>query len=151
MWLKCLSVPHVFDQAIAMELQADGLFAGHTSPAYANMVGPFGGISAAQMMNAVLLHPDRLGEPVSLTINFAAALAPGPFVVSARAVRTNRSTQHWIVEVLQGGETVLTRYRVHRIAAGNLERGRGSHAQGPRARPGFQWPGPHADGVGQAL
>ena len=52
------------------------------------------------MMNAVLLHPDRLGEPVSLTINFAAALAPGPFVVSARAVRTNRSTQHWIVEVL---------------------------------------------------
>jgi acyl-CoA thioesterase len=91
-----------------MELQANGTFAGHTSPAYANMVGPFGGISAAQMMNAVLLQQDRLGEPVSLTINFAAALAPGPFVVAARAARTNRSTQHWLVEVLQGGETVLT-------------------------------------------
>jgi acyl-CoA thioesterase len=91
-----------------MERQADGTFAGHTSPAYANMVGPFGGISAAQMMNAVLLHPDRLGEPVSLTINFAAALEPGPFVVAARAARTNRSTQHWIIEVLQGGQTVLT-------------------------------------------
>ncbi|MEI8159370.1 MAG: thioesterase family protein, partial [Burkholderiales bacterium] len=99
---------HVFDQAIAMERQADGTFAGHTSPAYANMVGPFGGISAAQMMNAVLLHPDRLGEPVSLTVNFAAALEPGPFLVAARAARTNRSTQHWIIEVLQGGETVLT-------------------------------------------
>ena len=53
-----------------MELQTDGTFVGHTSPAYANMVGPFGGISAAQMMNAVLLHPQRLGDPVSLTINF---------------------------------------------------------------------------------
>jgi acyl-CoA thioesterase len=91
-----------------MERQADGTFAGHTSPAYANMVGPFGGISAAQAMNAVLLHPDRLGEPVSLTINFAAALEPGPFLVAARAARTNRSTQHWIIEVLQGGQTVLT-------------------------------------------
>ncbi len=91
-----------------MERQANGTFAGHTSPAYANMVGPFGGISAAQMMNAVLLHPDRLGEPVSLTVNFAAALEPGPFVVAARAARTNRSTQHWIIEVLQGGQTVLT-------------------------------------------
>ncbi len=99
---------HDFDQAIAMEPQADGTFIGHTSPAYANMVGPFGGISAAQMLNAVLVHPQRLGDPVSLTINFAAALAPGSFVVAARAARTNRSTQHWIIEVLQGGETVLT-------------------------------------------
>ena len=99
---------HDFDQAIAMEPQADGTFVGHTSPAYANMVGPFGGISAAQMLNAVLVHPQRLGDPVSLTINFAAALAPGSFVVAARAARTNRSTQHWIIEVLQGGETVLT-------------------------------------------
>jgi len=99
---------HVFDQAIALEFQPDGTFAGHTSADYANMVGPFGGISAAQMLNAVLLHPQRLGEPVSLTINFAAALAPGPFVIEARAARTNRSTQHWMIEVRQDGETVLT-------------------------------------------
>lgn len=99
---------HVFDQAIALEPQADGSFVGHTSAAYANMVGPYGGISAAQMLNAVLLHPQRLGDPVSLTINFAAALAIGPFTVQARAARTNRSTQHWIIEVLQDGETVLT-------------------------------------------
>jgi acyl-coenzyme A thioesterase PaaI-like protein len=92
---------HAFDQAIAWSYRADGSFAGHTSAAYANMVGPFGGISAAQMMNAVLLHPDRLGEPVSLTINFAAAWHHGPFTVQARAARTNRSTQHWIIEVLQ--------------------------------------------------
>ena len=104
---KTLST-HFFDQAIAMEWQADGTFAGHTSAAYANMVGPFGGISAAQMLNAVLLHPQRLGDPVSLTVNFAAALSHGPFVVTARAARTNRSTQHWVIEVQQNGETVLT-------------------------------------------
>ena len=99
---------HVFDQAVALVQQADGTFAGHTSAAYANMVGPFGGISAAQVMNAVLLHPQRLGEPVSLTINFAAALSDGPFVIDARPARTNRSTQHWIIDVQQNGESVLT-------------------------------------------
>ena len=30
------------------------------------------------------------------------------FTVQARAARTNRSTQHWIIEVLQAGEIVLT-------------------------------------------
>jgi hypothetical protein len=53
---------HPFDQAIALELQPDGHWLGHTSPAYANMVGPYGGITAAQMLNAVLLHPKRLGD-----------------------------------------------------------------------------------------
>lgn len=74
---------------------------GHTSAAYANMVGPFGGITAAQALQAVMLHPDRLGEPVSFTGNFAAALADGPFVAEATPARTNRSTQHWIVTLSQ--------------------------------------------------
>jgi hypothetical protein len=48
------------------------------------MVGPFGGVTAAQALNAVLQHPQRLGEPVALTVNFCAALADGPFAVTAR-------------------------------------------------------------------
>ncbi|HEY9094695.1 MAG TPA: thioesterase family protein, partial [Hydrogenophaga sp.] len=36
-----------FDSAIALQPQPDGSFLGHTSPAYANMVGPYGGITAA--------------------------------------------------------------------------------------------------------
>ncbi len=99
---------HVFDDAVALARQADGSFIGQTSPAYANMVGPYGGITAAQALNAVMQHPDRLGEPVSFTVNFAAALAEGAFVAVARPARTNRSTQHWIVEFLQQGQTVLT-------------------------------------------
>jgi secreted PhoX family phosphatase len=68
---------HPFDQAIALELQPDGHWLGHTSPAYANMVGPYGGITAAQMLNAVLLHPNRLGDPLALTVNYAAGVADG--------------------------------------------------------------------------
>lgn len=97
-----------FDAAIALERQADGHWLGRTSPAYANMVGPFGGVTAAQALNAVLRHPDRLGDPVALTVNYAAALADGPFTVQARPARTNRSTQHWVLEVVQDGRTVLT-------------------------------------------
>lgn len=99
---------HPFDSAIALEPQVDGAFLGHTSPAYANMVGPFGGVTAAQALNAVLLHPQRHGDPISLTVNFAAALADGPFTVTARPARTNRSTQHWVIEMQQQGEVVLT-------------------------------------------
>jgi acyl-CoA thioesterase len=99
---------HVFDAAIGLEALGDGAWQGHTSPAYANMIGPYGGITAAQALNAVLQHPQLLGEPVALTVNFAAALADGKFVVRPRPARTNRSTQHWIVEVLQDEQVVVT-------------------------------------------
>lgn len=104
---------HVFDQAIALQTLSEGRYSGHTSPAYGNMVGPFGGATAAAVLQAVLQHPALLGEPVALTVNFAAALADGAFTVSARPVRTNRSTQHWVMDITQpdasGTEaTVLT-------------------------------------------
>ncbi len=101
---------HIFDSAIALSPgnAGEGSWRGHTSAPYANMIGPFGGITAAQALNGVLLHPQLLGEPVSLTVNFAAALADGEFDVIARPARTNRSTQHWIIEMRQGYATVLT-------------------------------------------
>lgn len=100
---------HVFDEAIALRRRDDdGAFEGRTHPAWANMVGPFGGITAAQALNAVLQHPDRLGDPVALTVNFCAALAEGDFEVHARPAKTNRSTQHWTIEIHQAGEIVLT-------------------------------------------
>ena len=92
---------HVFDQAIALTASGDGCYTGATSPAYANMVGPFGGITAATLLNGVLQHPALLGEPLSLTVNFCAAVADGAFTVSAQPVRTNRSTQHWVLALTQ--------------------------------------------------
>ncbi|MDP3760570.1 MAG: thioesterase family protein [Ramlibacter sp.] len=99
---------HAFDAAIALAPQGEGALQGRTSPAYANMIGPFGGITAAQALNAVLQHPQRLGEPVAFTVNFAAALGDGPFLALARPARTNRSTQHWVVELRQGEQAVAT-------------------------------------------
>lgn len=78
-------------------------FAGRTTPAYWNMVGPYGGITAATLLQAVLQHPDRIGEPLSLTVNFAAAVGEGAFTVQATPVRTNRSSQHWSIVQLQAG------------------------------------------------
>ncbi len=99
---------HPFDEAVALSPLGGDRWQGRTSPAYANMVGPFGGVTAAQALSSVLKHPQLLGEPVAMTVNFAAALAEGEFEVTARAARTNRSTQHWVAEIRQQGETVLT-------------------------------------------
>ncbi len=99
---------HAFDAAIDLAPHGEGAWQGHTSPAYANMIGPYGGITAAQALNAVLRHPQCVGEPVAFTVNFAAALGDGPFLALARPARTNRSTQHWVIEVRQGDHTVAT-------------------------------------------
>lgn len=95
-------MPHDFDAAIQLSPRGEHRFAGATHPAYANMVGPYGGITAAALLNAALQHPQRLGDPISLTVNFAGALADGGFEIEARPLRTNRSTQHWLLLLTQG-------------------------------------------------
>lgn len=94
---------HIFDQAIALQAGPDrpDNWLGQTSPAYWNMVGPYGGISAATLTQAILLHPALLGEPVALTVNYPSAIVAGPFRVTATPVRTNRSTQHWVLALTQ--------------------------------------------------
>lgn len=92
---------HPFDNAIHLDAISTSVRRGHTHPEWANMIGPFGGITAAAMVRAIESHPDRLGEPLALTVNFAAPIADGDFDISLRAARTNRTNQHWIVELSQ--------------------------------------------------
>lgn len=99
---------HPFDTAVALETVADGTYRGKTSAPYNNMVGPFGGLTAATFVRAIELHPECLGSPVSLTVNFAGPVAEGEFDISARVVRTNRSNQHWYLELTQGGDVATT-------------------------------------------
>ena len=101
---------HRFDAAIALKPDSAEreLFHGGTSPDYGNMVGPFGGTTAATLLQAVLDSPEVLGSPVSLTVNFAAPLADGPFTIATRPVRTNRSNQHWLLELQQDAVPVVT-------------------------------------------
>lgn len=99
---------HVFDAAVELFPVHDDRTEGHTHPAYANMVGPFGGITAATVLRAIENHPDVLGFPISLTVNYAGPIAYGPFDIAVRPVRTNRSTQHWSVELSQNDEVSTT-------------------------------------------
>lgn len=99
---------HPLDRATRLTPQADGTLRGHTDAAYANQVGPFGGVTAATLLKAALDHPQRLGDPVALTVNYAGPVADGAFTVTATPLRTNRSTQHWWLALQQGDETVTT-------------------------------------------
>ncbi|MGV9736423.1 acyl-CoA thioesterase [Rhodococcus aetherivorans] len=100
--------PHPFDAAVALEPAEDGHARGRTNPEYTNMVGPFGGVTAAALLRAVQQHPDRLGDPISLTVNYAGPVADGEFDITVRAVRTNRTNQHWLLELTQDGVVTTT-------------------------------------------
>ncbi|MBM7368617.1 acyl-CoA thioesterase [Gordonia hydrophobica] len=101
---------HVLDEAIALTpVGSDSrVFRAQTHPAYANMVGPFGGITAATVIHGLQQHPDVLGEPLSLTINFVAPIAYGEWDLHLDPVRTNRTNQHWVFSIRQEGVTVAT-------------------------------------------
>jgi acyl-CoA thioesterase len=101
-------VSHVFDDALELDPSGDGVLRGRTRPEWANMVGPFGGITAAVLLHSVEVQPDRVGTPVALTVNFAAPIADGEFDLVVDAVRTNRTNQHWYVQLRQDGEVKTT-------------------------------------------
>mgnify|MGYP000005739973 CR=1 FL=1 len=99
---------HSFDQALELQPVDDTRMRGQTHPDWANMVGPFGGITAATLLHAVELRPDRIGEPLALTVNFAAPIVDGEFDITLKPARTNRTNQHWIAELSQDGDIKTT-------------------------------------------
>ena len=99
---------HPFDSAIQLDTIDGNIRRGRTHPEWASMVGPFGGITAATLIRAIQTHPDHIGEPLALTVNFAAPIADGDFDISLRAARTNRTNQHWILELSQDGDVKTT-------------------------------------------
>ncbi|MBX7454361.1 thioesterase family protein [Mycolicibacterium sp. 3033] len=99
---------HPFDEAIELQPGDAGVLRGRTTADWANMVGPFGGMTAALLLRAIESHPERMGDPLALTVNFAAPIADGEFDITARPVRTNRSNQHWFVELAQDGTVTTT-------------------------------------------
>lgn len=100
--------PHPFDLATALVAHDDGVWRGRAAPRYSNRVGTFGGFVSAALLKSVMLHPARLGEPIALTVNFCGPMTDGEFLVAARAVRTNRSTQHWLIELAQDVQIVAS-------------------------------------------
>lgn len=99
---------HVFDEATATESGDGGVFHAHTHAAYNNMVGPFGGITAATVIRALMGHAEVLGDPLALTLNYVAPIGEGDWDLHTEIVRTNRTNQHWLLRIEQNGQTVST-------------------------------------------
>lgn len=90
-----------FDEAITSSLDGNVATA-QTHPKYANMVGPFGGITAATVAHAIGTHPQAQGRIAALTVNFIAPLRDGAYTLDLTCVQTNNSNQHWTVTGQQG-------------------------------------------------
>src|SRR5205814_1485398 len=105
--LMLTRTPHLFDDATKVTA-GDSRWQGHTSPDYWAFVGPFGGCTAATILRALIDHPQRAGDPLSFTVNYCAPIAEGAFDLDVRLVKANRSSQHWCVEMTQGGDDVAT-------------------------------------------
>src|SRR6202012_3298030 len=97
----------LFDDATRVTA-GDSRWQGRTSPDYFAFVGPFGGCTAATILRALIEHPQRVGDPLALTVNYCAPIAQGAFDLDLRLVKANRSSQHWSVEMTQGGADVAT-------------------------------------------
>ncbi len=120
---------HPFDQALRHETLTPTRRRHVTSADYWNMVSPYGGITAAVMMQAMLDRPEHVGTPLSFTINYLAPIAQGEYIVETELVRANRSNQHWSIRILQGeSESVVAQA----IAICALRREVWSHVEAKR-------------------
>jgi acyl-CoA thioesterase len=102
------SEAHTLDEATRLVPLGEGWLAGATHPAYANMAGPFGGVTAAALLNAVLVDPRRSADPIALTVNFCGPIAEGEFEIEVKLQRGGRTTQHWSMELKQKGVVCAT-------------------------------------------
>lgn len=83
---------HPFDTALQLQTLGGDTRRGRTHPEWANMVGPFGGITTAVLLRAIQSHPDRLGDPLAVTVNFAAPIADGDFDISLQPPEPTAAT-----------------------------------------------------------
>lgn len=71
-------ITHALDASLQVERISTGHLRGEPPLACWNMVGPYGGISAAIVLNAVMRDERCLGDPPVLTIITTSALAQIP-------------------------------------------------------------------------
>jgi acyl-CoA thioesterase len=99
---------HAFDAALALAPSGPMKWSGHTHPAYSNFNGQFGGITAATLLRAILASAEGRAGPVSVTVNYCAAMVQGPFEVATREIRRGRTLQHWSADLVQNGKVCAT-------------------------------------------
>jgi acyl-CoA thioesterase len=99
---------HPFDLACALESAGPGRYRGHAPAAYWNMAGPFGGTTAAVLLNAARLEQTDDAEPVALTVNYCAALVSGAFEITVLPARSGKSVRHLSLQLVQGDTVAAT-------------------------------------------
>lgn len=96
-----MTAQHPLDESVRLESLGNGRYRGDPPKHYWNIVGPYGGISAAIAVHAVQQEENVVGDPLALTVNFTAPVQDLPFDLAVRAVRSSRTTQHWVIEMEQ--------------------------------------------------
>jgi acyl-CoA thioesterase len=100
---------HSFDRATLVTAEAEGLWQAHTSDDYWNMNGPFGGVTAATLLNVAIQSVATDLEPVSLTVNFCAPMAAGPLTIRCHQARSGKWVAHLRLDMVAAdGQTVAT-------------------------------------------
>ena len=99
----------VFDDSLALAPAGPGRWIGVASPLYEAVIGVFGGWTVALLLKAVLVEPEASGSPVSITVNFIAALPPGAeIMVEVTRLGATRSLAHWRCDLrLAGADAVV--------------------------------------------
>ena len=92
---------HDFDRALELATLDEGTVSGRTTTPYANMVGPYGGITSALHLKAVLIDERATGDPISQTVNFCGSIANGEFTIRRTLQRAGKYLQHWSTELIQ--------------------------------------------------
>ncbi len=108
---------HPFDSATEITQTGHGAYTAHTSETYGNMVGPFGGVTSATLMRAVLSDERLSGDPVSMTVNFCAAIKNGDYQITTDLRRAGKYIQHWSLEITQNGQICTTASLVFGVRA----------------------------------
>ena len=75
---------HDFDESLPLSPAGPRLWDSRIDKRYWNMIGPWGGWTAALLLKAVLAESDHGGTPVGLTVNLMGGLDESPLQLSTR-------------------------------------------------------------------
>lgn len=99
---------HPFDDSLELQALASGtgtagIYRARTSERYRNAIGPFGGWTAALLLQAVLRMPQARGAPLALDAVFMGPIDDGELEVRVVLMRQNRTVGFWRSEIWQRG------------------------------------------------
>lgn len=100
---------HIFDQSIGLERRPDAgpeiRFGAAAIPQFKNIIGPYGGWSAAILAQAMIEAAGPEMELVSITTDFLAGTRDGPVALDVVCDRGGKNTQFWHVDLTASGDS----------------------------------------------